>query len=725
MQFWSRVVTATNYTSSEDSPLTGMNELAPRILFALVSSQLKREQEDPESLCELLEDKQLQSILEAAFKLAQAGKYSDIVEFLLNNINTVATNFQEYINAHPPPQDATERVPIMERQLAWLIHMVTAVTHGSIMTTTQEDGGLDANLVAVAFEVLKVHDQRLTRVRPIFSFVVVRNCSHLPVSQFGPTAASEFLESSFTHFLRKFVRMYFNDPNIDRTRMHAAMQERHGLATPQAVVEALLSKVVMNLKFWARSEVAMDTLELFFTMSTTRMSCQLMSKSPLVQHLMSNHMELDIGDVPRNRFEFYRTMGKLLYREPDYEQFEVFARHFDERFAAIKSAFESGVVNQEVSSVLSNICHSLRGVLNSCYAARGFEIFFDWFYPTGYYTTVIGRGIEVLMERDWKAVWSLLKFVDEFCANRHRRIQFPTTSADGIRLFRDTANILLVLASNIMRMTEAGESGPESLPIRFKCIAHFMRTLADLLTGDYASIGVFQIYNDDVLPQLFAATYRIIFSVNPAFFKQFPKASDALFMALEMICAHDVGLLFSTASDCLADSPDPVLLRLVRLLKSGLKNDKSRIVSFCAVAIDKLVSHQLTVLVRRRRPAPTPLIEPPYQKELLLILFDVFDLLITDRDNIHWTLSKPFCSLIVLMPDALDTLQRVVVGSQSGEKAENLVGHFAKLMAGVERNVKPENRERFVSNTTSFRADVRTYIDLDAMYRKIMEVFGE
>jgi hypothetical protein len=466
-------------------------------------------------------------------------------------------------------------------------------------------------------------------------------------------------------------------------------------------------------------------LELFFTMATTRMSCQLMAKSALVQHLMSNHMELDIGDVPRNRFEFYRTMGKLLYREPDYEQFELFARHFDERLSAIRSAFDSGVVNQEISTVLSNVCHSLRGVLNSCFAARGFEIFFDWFYPSDYYTSVMGRGIQLLADKDWKAVWSVLKFVDEFCANRHRRIQFPTTSADGIRLFRDTANILLVLATSIMRMTETGDTNPDVLSIRFKCIMHFMKTLSDLLTGDYASIGVFQLYNDNILPQLFEATYRIIFSVNPMYFKQFPKASDALFMALEMICAHDVGLLFSTASDALPDSPEPVLLRLIRLLKMGLRNDKSRIVSFCAVALDKLVSHQLTVLVRRRRPAATPLMQESFQKELLMILFDVFDLLITDRDNIHWTLSKPFCSLIVLMPEALETLQRVIVSSQTGEKAENLVAHFNKLMTGVERNVKPENRERFASNTTSFRADVRAYIDLDAMYRKIAEVFGE
>lgn len=165
MQFWSRVVTAGNYTSQEDTPLTGIPEIAPNIFFALVSSQLKREIDNPESLHDLLSDKQLPSILEAAYKLAQAGKYSDIVEFLLGHINQVAAQFQQYMNVHPPPPDSSEFVAVLERQLAWLIHIVTAVTHGSIMTTKEEDEILDANLVAVSFEVLKLHDQRLTRVR--------------------------------------------------------------------------------------------------------------------------------------------------------------------------------------------------------------------------------------------------------------------------------------------------------------------------------------------------------------------------------------------------------------------------------------------------------------------------------------------------------------------------------------------------------------------------------
>jgi hypothetical protein len=40
-------------------------------------------------------------------------------------------------------------------------------------------------------------------------------------------------------------------------------------------------------------------------------------------------------------------------------------------------------------------------------------------------------------------VWSIVRLVSEFSRNIHRRIQFPLNSADGLFLFRYTAQILI------------------------------------------------------------------------------------------------------------------------------------------------------------------------------------------------------------------------------------------------------------------------------------------
>jgi len=52
----------------------------------------------------------------------------------------------------------------------------------------------------------------------------------------------------------------------------------------------------------------------------------------------------------------------------------------------------------------------------------------------------------------------------------------------------------------------------------------------------------------------------------------------------------------------------------------------------------------------------------------------------------------------------------------SEEKARALADQFAKLTSGVDRNLKVDNREKFVSNCTTFRSEAKEYIDFNAMY---------
>lgn len=51
-----------------------------------------------------------------------------------------------------------------------------------------------------------------------------------------------------------------------------------------------------------------------------------------------------------------------------------------------------------------------------------------------------------------------------------------------------------------------------------------------------------------------------------------------------------------------------------------------------------------------------------------------------------------------------------------GDNASRLNEQFDKLLNGVDRNLKPENRDRFSSNAATFRTEVKKFIDMHSLF---------
>jgi hypothetical protein len=382
--------------------------------------------------------------------------------------------------------------------------------------------------------------------------------------------------------------------------------------------------------------------------------------------------------------------------------------------------------------------NDLRGVLASCFAQKSYEFFFDWFYPSGYFQSVLVRAVEQFAFNDWKTVWAVMKFIDEFCSNKHRRISFTPTSADGVRLFRDGAHVLLRLGEILMRLSSGGLVGSDTTGdaqhIRFTGLVHYFKVFTSLITGDYANLGVLLLYEDPGLTQLVSMTYNIIFAIDISEMSQFVKASEGVYSAMETLCVHDVALFFQMVDNLPMmnqQSREPLLARILINFRQGLRSPNLKIRACACAAIDKIVTYQITQLLKRRRQAQTPLLEDAYQRLLGEILFDVLDLLLNEHDNAHWTLTKPLFSLIMLLPDVFQNVKNMMVQSQamdgggSQERAQRLEQQFEKLMDKVERSIKPDNRERFTQNAAAFRTEVQQFIDLNLLYKVMTRVMPE
>jgi hypothetical protein len=307
--FWSKMVHAINFMP-DDTPNTLLDTFAPQVFIAFASCQIEHETNQPEWLEDILEDRQLPIILDQVPKMVTVGDYSNITGQLMNGLVGITKNFSGFAQMPPVSSDynaaaSLERSLFLDRfiyfsagtyvlysvgQLAWMVQIITWVV-GS-RSNSEEDETCDAQLIAAVFDVLRLHDTR--------------------IGASGVTAATKHLEMALILFLKKFSRMYFHDGNVD-SKMHAAIAERHGLTDPGEVIEAILSKMyaqlatrnalfkivfclrflrvnsAMSVKSWAHTEIASEALEVFFNLSSSRNSSQLLQQSPLVQHMLKNH----------------------------------------------------------------------------------------------------------------------------------------------------------------------------------------------------------------------------------------------------------------------------------------------------------------------------------------------------------------------------------------------------------------------------------------------------
>ena len=73
-------------------------------------------------------------------------------------------------------------------------------------------------------------------------------------------------------------------------------------------------------------------------------------------------------------------------------------------------------------------------------------------------------------------------------------------------------------------------------------------------------------------------------------------------------------------------------------------------------------------------------------------------------------------------PSFLTALSQAAV---STDKARHLEQLFVDLTNDVQRNVDAVNRERFMTNLTNFRVDLKSFLDLNAFYKAIIHYTKE
>jgi len=335
---------------------------------------------------------------------------------------------------------------------------------------------------------------------------------------------------------------------------------------------------------------------------------------------------------------------------------------------------------------------------------------FNWFYnDTGYYDWLLmflDSGSPLLSEDEWACA---MRFIGEYINNKGSRINFPNTSADGIRLFRSTASFLVSQGKKVL-FTED----------KYKCLKLYLRCCNSCLTGGFANFGVFELYNDSILPQFLQTSLYILLNLQINELEAYPKQNMLAFALLENISKAQVTYYINLPTDA--------FLNVCKFIKSGLESKVKEIINSSCTTIEMIFNHHYENLIsannnrindKKRQEIDQMNQHLTENLQIIQIFFvDLFDLLIT-FNNVHWQVARPLIILIVLFPDIARTIQETIIQSQSDNqtRGKTVSELFIKLLSTVNNNLSKDTKDKFTATLASFRTEFTNVIDVSLFYK--------
>lgn len=685
LSFWNRIAHGLNTIKSPE----GIYKMIISILMSFLEMTIKRE----ETSDTLLRDKILSSILELFPKLIVCG-YEEMGEKILNGCRTLTDNYLLSCNN-------ADRLTIIERQLAWVILFLNSIIF-SKTKVNEEVKYLDSNLISAALNILKLNDERILSA--------------------GKTESSQYLELSIVTFLLRLSKFVFSN---EYEFIIKFLSETHQIHSPNILLNVILEKIMFNLKMWGDDpEVIQETVSVLCTLSEGRYTHKLMLSAPIILQLIQNHNDFEINLSKKFRMNFFKALSELVLSRSDEKLFESYTNSFNIKLKYIGNMLENN--NFMDKNAIINITYELRGILSSCKLFKHYESFFEWFHESSYTTSIIQRSLKAYTFKDWDVVWGVLRFIKDFTHNVHKRINFPNTSPNGIILFKENANILIFIASCINQF-ESLEQDSKLSDIKYKLTNYLFKIFIHIVDGDYCNYGVFSLYQDDILLNLFSSMFTVIFSKNLLDYIPFhPKIQESMYFSLSKLCSFNLNQLFSQDSQGRLGVPSETMSLIFSLICFGVKTRNNSIMNYCSSAIEAITNFHMKHI--KKYSSIRSVLNESHQNVITKIIFELFDVILTERISTSYLIYKAiFCS-IQLQPMGYEIVRDTIIKSQissSVEKGERMNKLFQSLTEGIDNSFTKDNQEKFCDNISTFRSNSRQFIDIYKLYEYFHQIYSE
>ncbi|GAB2277715.1 hypothetical protein Dimus_012418 [Dionaea muscipula] len=680
---WSRLVSSVPYLKGDTPSL--LDEFVPKITEGFIASRFDSVQsgllddpsENPLDNVELLQD-QLD-----CFPSLCRFQYEACSLYIINMMEPLLQKYSGMTQLQAC--DRTE-LSVIEAKLAWIIHIIAAIMkiRQCIGCSVESQEVIDAELSARVLQLINVTD------------------SGLHCQRYGELGKQR-LDRAILTFFQNFRKSYVGDQAMHSSKLYGRLSELIGLQDHLILLNVIVSKIVINLKYYTESEEVVDhTLKLFLELASGYMTGKQLLKLDSIKFIVSNHTRehfpfLEDHRCSRSRTTFYYTLGWLIFVEDSPVKFKSSMEPLAKVFITLESTPDAMFRSEPAKYSLIGLMRDLRGITMATNSRRTYVLLFDWLYPA--HLPLLLRGISYWADSP-EVTTPLLKFMAEFVLNKAQRLTFDSSSANGILLFREVSKLLVAYGTRIMSFPNVADI----YGFKYKGIWICLTILTRALVGNYVNFGVFELYGDRALADALDIALKMILSIPLADVLAFRKLTRAYFSFVEVLFKSHITFILNLDTS--------TFMHFVGSLESGLKDLDSNISSQCASAVDNLATFYFDNITMGEDPASPAAVNlarhiaesPTLFPEILKTLFEI--VLFEDYGN-QWSISRPMLSLILLSEQILADLQAQILSSQPVDQHQRLALCFEKLMADITRTLETKNRDRFTQNLTVFRHEFR------------------
>jgi exportin-7 len=662
---------------------------------------------------------------------------------------------------------ATLSASALENRLAWLVHIISTVIKGRLLSSSAAEAteAVDGDLAARVWA--------LSRSAAAPAAAAARARAH----------SRARLELALLSFCQAFRKVYVGEQTVPAGKVYARLGPAVGLTDARGVLEAMVGKVGSNLAaFGGTAPAVVDaTLALFGDLASGYSSGKTLLTLDATRYLLTADPAfafpalLAAPGAGRARTALHSTLARLLFMDPASPvAFRTFMTPLERALTAIAAAAaRAGVVEvggngaaqppalasapiavpdpaalraSVPAPALAGILRDLRGIAASTNSRRTFALLFDWLYPA--HVRALGAALAAWAP-DPAACTPALKLWAELALNKAQRLAFEPSSPNGILLFREVSRAVVTYGAAALAAGPPLPGTGDPYVSRYKPTSAALAALTRALAGGYANFGVFALYGDPALVDALRAGLGLALAIPLPDVVAHKKVAKAVFGFLETLA--------SSQPSALAEADTPTFAAVVEALDAGLRSLDVAASSQCAAAVDALVAFYLrgcaaaaaagaggedggmnghhlhrppTTPTGAHLPLPLPLEEgggdaacglsaaaaaraiaahlaarPDLFPRLLASLLEVA--LFEDCPN-QWSLSRPMLALILVVGEGVagELADRALV-AHAPDRRGALAAALGRLMAGVSRSLEPRNRDRFTQNLTLVRHEFK------------------
>ncbi|RDX91388.1 Exportin-7-B, partial [Mucuna pruriens] len=395
----------------------------------------------------------------------------------------------------------------------------------------------------------------------------------------------------------------------------------------------------------------------------------------------------------RSRTTLYYTIGMLIFLEDSPLKFKSAMEPFLQVLVRLESTPEALFQSDAVKYAFIGLTRDLRGIAMATNSRRTYGFLFDWLYPA--HMPLLLKGITHYVDIP-EVTTPLLKFMAELVLNKSQRLNFDSSSPNGILLFREVSKLIVAYGSRILPLPNKADMYTS----KYKGISICLIILTRAICGNFVNFGIFELYGDRALVDALDVTVKMVLSIPLTDIFAFRKVAAAYFAFLET--------LFNSHLSFVLNLDKATFMLVVGSLESGLKDLSEKISSQCAYAIDHLATFYFThVTIGESVTSPAALNVAGLISDcaelfsrILRTLFEV--VIFEDRGN-QWTLSRSILSMILISEEMFTNVKAQILASYPPDQHQRLSLCFAKLMTDVTLSLDGKNRDKFSQNLTRFK----------------------